>query len=59
MTKMKVDIAKTSLSHSAASLEFTEECRHQSKLASLADRADVDLMTFLDQVLLDNDQSWQ
>jgi len=59
MTKMKVVIAKTSLSHSAASIELMEECRHQSELASLADRADVDLMTFLDQTLLDIDQSWQ
>jgi hypothetical protein len=58
MNKMKAAIAKTSLNYPAAALELTEECRRQSELASLADRADVDLMTFLDQALLDHDQSW-
>jgi hypothetical protein len=57
MNKMKAAIAKTSLNYPAAALELTEEFRRQSELASLADRADVDLMTFLDQALLDHDQS--
>jgi len=34
---------------------FTEECQRQSKLASQADRADVEMMDFMDQALSDVD----
>jgi len=34
---------------------FAEECQRQSKLASQADRADVDMMDFMDQALSDVD----
>jgi len=34
---------------------FAEECRRQSKLASQADRADVEMMDFMDEVLSDVD----
>ncbi|PKO73377.1 MAG: DUF3018 domain-containing protein [Betaproteobacteria bacterium HGW-Betaproteobacteria-17] len=34
---------------------FGEECRRQSKLASQADRADVEMMDFMDEVLSDVD----
>lgn len=30
---------------------FAEECRRQSKLASQADRADVEMMDFMDEAL--------
>lgn len=39
--------------YSAISVELIEESRRQSALASSADRADIDLMNFLDQILLD------
>jgi len=32
---------------------FAEECKRQSKLASKADRADVDMMDFMEQALPD------
>lgn len=34
---------------------FAEECRRQSKLAAQADRADVEMMDFMDEVLSDVD----
>lgn len=34
---------------------FAEECRRQSKLASQADRADVEMMDFMDEALSDVD----
>lgn len=34
---------------------FGEECRRQSKLAAQADRADVEMMGFIDEVLSDVD----
>jgi hypothetical protein len=34
---------------------FAEECQRQSKLASQADRADVEMMDFMDQALSDVD----
>lgn len=34
---------------------FTEECRHQSKLAAIADAADPDLLEFLGKALDDID----
>ena len=34
---------------------FGEECRRQSKLASQADQADVEMMDFMDEVLSDVD----
>lgn len=34
---------------------FAEECRRQSKLASQVDKADVDMMDFMDEALSDVD----
>ena len=34
---------------------FTEECRRQSKIAAIADKADHELMSLLDQALTDLD----
>jgi hypothetical protein len=42
---------------SASSTELIDEYRRQSTLASLADRTDVDLMNFLDAILLDAEQA--
>ncbi|WP_293597265.1 MULTISPECIES: antitoxin MazE-like protein [unclassified Polynucleobacter] len=39
--------------YNATSTEMIEECRRQSALASSLDRADIDLMNFLDQILLE------
>lgn len=39
--------------YKATSTEMIEEHRRQSALASSVDRADIDLMNFLDQILLD------
>jgi hypothetical protein len=44
---------KTINNDTATSVELIEEYRRQSALASSADRADIDLMDFLDQILLD------
>ncbi|MBU3601378.1 antitoxin MazE-like protein [Polynucleobacter sp. AM-25C3] len=41
------------LSTNTPSIEFIEECRHQSALASSEDRANDEFMAFLDQALLD------
>jgi len=41
--------------YTAILLESLEECRRQSALASSADRADMDLMNFLDQILIDTE----
>jgi hypothetical protein len=35
--------------------EFSAECQHQSKLASKADGADLELLDFMDEVLADMD----
>lgn len=34
---------------------FADECRRQSRLAARADRADADLLRFVDEALLDVD----
>jgi Protein of unknown function (DUF3018) len=36
---------------------FAQECRRQSELASAADRADAELMDFMDSALFDLDTS--
>lgn len=35
--------------------EFAEECRRQSRLVALADRADTDMQRFMDETLADMD----
>lgn len=35
--------------------DFTEECRHQSRLAAQADMADADVQNFMDEALADVD----
>lgn len=35
--------------------DFTAECRRQSRLAAQADKADVELLDFMDEVLADVD----
>jgi hypothetical protein len=53
--KMSLDTAKSLTCCNTISIEKIEEYRCQSALASSADRADIDLMIFLDQALLDNE----
>ena len=48
---------KTINNDTATSVELIEEYRRQSALASSADRADINLMDFLDQILLDTEQA--
>ena len=48
---------KTINNDTATSVELIEEYRRQSALASSADRANIDLMDFLDQILLDTEQA--
>lgn len=43
--------------YTVTSAELIEEYRRQSALASSADRADIGLMNFLDQILLDTEQT--
>jgi hypothetical protein len=55
-SKMPVNTPKPITSYAVTSVELIEEYRRQSALASSADRADIDLMNFLDQILLDTEQ---
>lgn len=41
--------------YKATSTEMIEEYRRQSVLASSVDQADIDLMNFLDQIVLDTE----
>ncbi|CAM3691824.1 antitoxin MazE-like protein [Polynucleobacter arcticus] len=50
---MSSNLPKIALNPGVNSIEFTEECRYQSALATLADRSNSDLTNFLDQALLD------
>jgi hypothetical protein len=43
--------------YAVTSAELIEEYRRQSALASSADRTDIGLMSFLDQILLDTEQT--
>jgi len=54
---MPVNTPKPITSYVVTSVELIEEYRRQSALASSADRADIDLMNFLDQILLDTEQA--
>ena len=56
-SKMPVNTPKPITSYVVTSVELIEEYRRQSALASSADRADIDLMNFLDQILLDTEQT--
>ncbi|MEQ1591347.1 MAG: antitoxin MazE family protein [Thiobacillaceae bacterium] len=38
--------------------DFAAECRHQSRLVSLADKADVEMMDFMD-VALEDVEGWK
>ena len=52
---MSLDTTKFLTRRNTNLIEMIEEYRCQSTLASSADRADIDLMTFLDQAFLDNE----
>jgi len=54
---MPVNTPKPITSYAVTSVALIEEYRRQSALASSADRADIDLMNFLDQILLDTEQA--
>jgi len=54
---MPVNTPKPITNCAVTSVELIEEYRRQSALASSADRADIDLMDFLDQILLDTEQT--
>ena len=51
---MPLNILHSITNYKATSTEI-EEYRRQSALASSVDRADIDLMNFLDQILLDTE----
>lgn len=50
---MDASTPNTALNPSIPSIEFIEESRRQSTIASSGDRVDTRLMAFLDQALLD------
>ena len=54
---MPLNAPKPITNYAVTSVELIEEYRRQSALASSADRADINLMDFLDQILLDTEQA--
>ena len=54
---MSLNTPNIALNANIYSIGFTEECKRQSALVGLADLSNSDLMDFLDQSLLDLEES--